>query len=230
MPAEYCRGFLLSNDALEREITWSVDAYCDELFDSDLGEMVIAEYNRLVCDVERFRDDALEINAARGNGFFYTNTLRGIPLRLDDPVLKEKVLTKIYDKHHERLFQAVKEALKEHEKCLIIDGHSFPDDVYYGEDLPDFCIGTDDFHTPPELTEKAIAVIRSLGYTVEINRPFGGTIVPMAYYGKDKRVMSLMIEINKRLYLNGSTPEKSADFIKIKAVCNQIIENLKEAM
>ena len=33
------------------------------------------------------------------------------------------------------------------------------------------------------------------------NQPFSGTIVPMKHYHKDQRVQSLMIEINRWLYL-----------------------------
>ncbi|MCL2499095.1 MAG: N-formylglutamate amidohydrolase [Defluviitaleaceae bacterium] len=230
IPVEYKSGFLLSDDALAREVLWSVDAYCDELFDAGIGKRVVAEYNRLVCDPERFRDDALEENAKKGNGFFYTNTLRGLPLRREDPALKHKVLTQIYDKHHEKLTRAVGEALREFGRCLIIDGHSFSDDPYLGEDLPDFCIGTDACHTPLALAETAVDFLRSFGYTVEVNRPFSGSIVPMAYYGKDKRVTTLMIEVNKRLYLEGATLTKSKDFDKIRKVCIQTIKTLMEAM
>jgi N-formylglutamate amidohydrolase len=226
IPEEYRKGFLLSDEELERETALSGDAYCDELFDAGFGTAVVFGYNRLLCDVERFRDDELEINAKKGNGFFYTHTPRGVPLRRDDPVVKEKVLTEIYDKHHARLFLAVEETLGKHDRCLIIDGHSFSDDPRIGEGLPDFCVGTDGFHTPPRLSQAATDVLRSYGYTVEINRPFSGAIVPMAYYGKDKRVLSLMIEINKRLYLRGGTVEKSKDFTKIKEVCTHIIKAL----
>ncbi|MCL2604038.1 MAG: N-formylglutamate amidohydrolase [Defluviitaleaceae bacterium] len=230
IPAEYKRAFLLSGEALENEIASSADAYCDELFDIGFGKRILAEYSRLVCDTERFRDDALEENAKKGNGFFYTHTLRGNPLRNDDPALKQRVLTQIYDKHHEALSNAVEQALSEHGRCLIIDGHSFSDDPYHGDDLPDFCIGTDAYHTPPVLAETAVGFLRSLGYSVEVNRPFSGSMVPMAYYGKDERVTSLMIEVNKRLYLEGDTIVKSKGFNKTKDVCKQTIIKLMEAM
>jgi N-formylglutamate amidohydrolase len=149
-------------------------------------------------------------------------------LRQEDSALKEKVLTRIYDKHHERLTLAVDKALENHALCLIIDGHSFPDDPYFGDDLPDFCIGTDAYHTPDSLTQAAVNTIRTHGYTVEVNRPFSGSIVPMSRYGKDKRVLSLMIEVNRRLYLREGTLEKSKDFNRIMDVCKQTINKLME--
>ena len=66
---------------------------------------------------------------------------------------------------------------------------------------PDFCLGTDDFHTPEELVERVEKILESCGYSTARNQPFGGTIVPMKHYHKDQRVQSLMIEINRWLYL-----------------------------
>ena len=66
---------------------------------------------------------------------------------------------------------------------------------------PDFCLGTDDFHTPEELVERVETILESCGYSASRDQPFGGTIVPMKHYHKDRRVQSLMIEINRWLYL-----------------------------
>ena len=69
-------------------------------------------------------------------------------------------------------------------------------------DRPDICIGTDEYHTPDDLTKILCQGFEDRGYTVAINTPFAGTMVPMRYYHKDKRVISSMIEINRRLYMN----------------------------
>ena len=85
--------------------------------------------------------------------------------------------------------------------CLIIDGHSFPAlplpyELNQTAFRPDFCLGTDDFHTPEELVAKVEKELQSLGYSTARDQPFSGTIVPMKHYRKDRRVQSLMIEIN----------------------------------
>jgi N-formylglutamate amidohydrolase len=46
------------------------------------------------------------------------------------------------------------------------------------------------------------AVLQRLGYSTARNEPFSGTIIPLKHYRKDQRVQSLMIEINRKLYLN----------------------------
>lgn len=41
---------------------------------------------------------------------------------------------------------------------------------------------------------------KSLGYTVKINDPFAGSLVPMTHYGSNPNVLSLMIEVNRDIY------------------------------
>jgi N-formylglutamate amidohydrolase len=49
---------------------------------------------------------------------------------------------------------------------------------------------------------------RNHNLTVKINSPYSGTIIPLKYYQKDKRVKSIMIEINRNLYMdNGQVNE-----------------------
>ena len=91
---------------------------------------------------------------------------------------------------------------------MIIDGHSFPA-LHLPYELnqtafrPDFCLGTDDFHTPEDLLGKVEKILESFGYSTARDQPFSGTIVPMKHYRKDQRVQSLMIESNRWLYLGG---------------------------
>ena len=102
--------------------------------------------------------------------------------------------------------EAVEGALLANGHCLIIDGHSFPAwplpyELQQTAFRPDFCLGTDDFHTPEELAAKVEKILESCGYSTARDQPFSGTIVPMKHYRKDHRVQSLMIEINRWLYL-----------------------------
>ena len=90
--------------------------------------------------------------------------------------------------------------------CLIIDGHSFPAlplpyELQQTAFRPDFCLGTDDFHTPEELVERVEKELESYGYSTARDQPFSGTIVPMKHYRKDRRAQSLLIGINRWLYL-----------------------------
>ena len=119
-----------------------------------------------------------------------------------------------------------KESLRDNNTALIVDCHSFSNEVLPHEESdvrPDICIGTDNFHTPLELLSEVSGLFTDQGYDVAVNQPFSGTIVPLQYYGKDQRVTSIMIEINRKLYLDENF-NKSEDFDIAKTVINDLLE------
>ena len=83
------------------------------------------------------------------------------------------------------------------------------------KDTPDICIGVDSKYTSKELTDMVKDFFIDKGYSVRINYPYSGTIVPNKYfYKEEKRLESIMIEINKRLYLgNNSKIKKDIDIL-----------------
>ena len=119
---------------------------------------------------------------------------------------RQELLKRYYIPHYQKLTEAVEKSLLANNHCTIIDGHSFPAlplpyELNQTAFRPDFCLGTDDFHTSEELVERVETILESCGYSTARDQPFSGTIVPMKYYRKDHRVQSLMIEINRWLYL-----------------------------
>jgi len=228
IPDKYRRGILLDNQELNNELNYITDAYCDELYDDPrFQNRVVAKYSRLVCDVERFRDDKAEANAKRGFGLMYTKTSRGKPLRAHDQDLRNTILKEIYDPHHNDLTLLVETALRKYGYCLIIDGHSFNSSMIVKFDnlfsLPDFDIGTDPYHSPKPLAKALAAKVRELGYKPRFNSPFAGSMTPMKYYKNNKNVMSIMIETNRKLYMDETNGEKSGDFDKTKETCRRLM-------
>jgi len=169
--------------------------------------VVLAEVSRLVVDVGRFRDDAQEQMTQVGMGAVYTHTHDGRRLRQYSAELREDLLRKYYDPHHERLNAVVGKCLGDSGACLILDIHSFPSrPLPYEQNQnggrPEICLGTDDFHTCPTLREKAAQFYQARGFRVVENEPFSGTIVPSPYYQRDPRVQSLMVEFNRSLLMD----------------------------
>ncbi|MCL2285774.1 MAG: N-formylglutamate amidohydrolase [Firmicutes bacterium] len=221
IPDEYRQTILLNDAELHNELAVMTDAFCDRLYDfPGVGDTIFAPLSRLVCDMERFRDDESEPCAKIGQGLMYTHTHDGKLLRKYDNALREKILAEYYDPHHARLTAAVDAALAKYGKCLIIDGHSFPD----GPSMPDFDIGTDNFHTPQNLRDALCKRIGELGFSHLVNIPYSGTITPMNHYGKDSRVKSVMIETNRKLYQQPGQFDKTSDFEKVRNVCHQLIK------
>ncbi|MDG2198668.1 MAG: N-formylglutamate amidohydrolase [SAR324 cluster bacterium] len=117
--------------------------------------------------------------------------------------------------------------------CLIIDSHSFPAlplsyELNQTAFRPDFCLGTDEFHTPEELVAKVEKTFESCGYSTAQDQPFSGTIVPMKHYQKDQRAQSLMIEINRWLYLGEDFSVDREKMKKLVSVLGRVAEVLKE--
>ena len=203
---------------LQEELLLMTDRYTDELFSLPYSSIVFP-YSRLFCDVERFRDDAKEEMSQKGMGAVYTRTHNNVEFRKLLPEEKPRILTGYYDVHHQRFEQLVSEKLKKHNETLIIDCHSFnPFPLPHENDKSeraDICIGADDFHTDKKLAEYFRTSFETKGYTVKINSPFAGSIVPLKYYEKNKNVQSVMIELNRALYMNAKG-EKLENFEKLK--------------
>lgn len=230
IPDEYKSSFCA--EKVQREIDTMTDWFCDELFECG-AEQLIFPVSRLVCDVERFRDDRQEIMSRIGMGAIYQSCSDLSPLRKTNKAEKEQLLRRYYDTHHRKFADAVRSRLSQYGKCLIIDAHSFyptplPYELDKTEKRPDFCIGTSECHTPDFIADLLDTALKEKGYSVKRNSPFAGTIVPMAFYGKDTRVISVMIEVNRKLYLD-RPGVKNENFSVIKSViseCITLIESL----
>ena len=225
IPPNYAGSFSVSGKVLRREQLRMTDAWTDELFNApELTDCrIINPVSRLLCDVERFRDDRDEVNSRIGQGLMYTRGVFGRKLRDYDEDLRNRILADFYDPHHEKLTSAVDAALKNEGRCTILDGHSFnsvwPVRLNCLFRRPDFCIGTDPFHTPEGLRDALVKACRDSGYHVRVNTPYCGAITPIKHYGKDRRVISIMVEVNRKLYMNEKTGEKTENFEKIRSMC-----------
>lgn len=226
-------GYVDDETKIENEIIKLTDWYTDELFHSDCDEMIVTSFSRLFCDVERFENDEDEIMSKVGMGVLYERFDDDEVLRTVTPQYRKNVIRDYYQVHHNWLNQVISTQLELEGRALIIDCHSFPSTPLFkaieqSNNPPDFNIGTDPFHTPTELTELAIDYFNNLGYSCGLDWPYSGTIVPMEYYKKNKNVYSIMLEVNRKLYLNEPTNEKSVEFEKIKKVIEGFFNNLKD--
>ena len=228
IPAEYRESFYLSEDDIFKEQLRMTDSFTDKLFDIPHVEKLIFPISRLICDVERFRNEKDEEMTKQGMWVCYTKTSDCKPLKKVNARHKKEILNNYYDKHHFTFEKMVEQMLKENVQCLIIDAHSFssaplPYELHSQNVRPDICIGTDDFHTPKKIAEYLYNAFSELGYKVGINNPFCGTIVPLKFYRKNKNVNSVMLEINRSLYMDETTGQKNKNFLKVKQNILQII-------
>lgn len=220
IPSDVRAELLLDDEALEAELRAMTDHETDILFGvpSDVATPVVFPVSRLVVDPERFIDEDMEVMASRGMGVIYTRTSSGRPLRKNlTSGQRAALLERFYHPHHQRLTAAVSAALSEHGRCLLIDGHSFPSiplpyELDQDSARPDICVGTDVVHTPSWLRDLAVEIFEGSGLTVAINKPFAGAMVPAEFLGHDRNVLPIMIEVNRRMYMDESTGRRASGF------------------
>jgi N-formylglutamate amidohydrolase len=194
-----------------------------------------AVYKKLFCDVERFPSDENEPMATRGMGVIYTHTsMRHILRAQRDPATRQFLLERWYWPHHSKLERMVNDVVARSGACLIVDCHSFPSialpyELDQARHRSDFCIGTDPFHTPSSVRGAIVATIGKAGYSVTIDAPFAGALVPLASYRRDRRIWSVIIEVNRRLYMDEHTGVKSRAFEQVRDVVGQLITTAAEA-
>lgn len=235
VPEEFKEDFVLNQEEFEKEVEHMADNYTDLLYEELLyvSSFIKFTISRVVVDIERFENEIDEPMSKVGMSAFYIRTSKGEVLRsLNEE--KRAALKKIYDEYHETFTRLVDSSLVKNDKAIIVDCHSFPSapreyEPDQEDNRPDICIGSDEYHTPKELTDILKSNFEGLGYFVKVNSPFAGTIVPLKYYKKDKRIVSVMIEVNRKLYMNEETFQKLKSFSEVgKAISRCIIKSLNQ--
>jgi N-formylglutamate deformylase len=232
IPATVRPELLLSDQDLALEVLRMTDHLTDKLVATALStaQRVRFPVSRLVLDPERFAIDADEPMSRVGMGVIYERTSHGAPLRLPlAPAARQRLLETYYAPHHASLEASVASALERYGRCSILDTHSFPSrplpyELDQSSDRPDICIGTDEFHTPAPLADEFVRRFSAEALAVARNRPFSGTIVPMRYFRNDRRVMSVMIEVNRRLYLDEATGKAGKRFGHVQSTLARVLE------
>lgn len=213
-PSESTHSFM----DLDEEEKLLIDYYTDELFVLRKQERnicsVVFPYCRLYCDVERLVNDPLE---DIGLGISYRRTVDSNYLPFEERSFsKLNEAFKYYADFHADVSKKIVE-ITYMNKILLIDCHSFSAHPNLLNPTPpdiDICIGYNDDETRPytKTIDNIVQYFKSLGYKVGINEPFSNSKtfpVPVKYH-------SVMIEVNKRLYMNERTLDKIDSFYKLK--------------
>ena len=151
--------------------------------------LMVFNYSRIFLDVERLPDDELE---KEGRGKIYIVASDGSLLRHLTQNKRERI-ERIYEEYHRTFRDLVTEVQERfNEDTLIIDLHSFTDANHTGIDI---CLGFNDTSSRKKAS-KMKRLFEEAGFTVGMNYPYSNSIQPV------DGVDSVMIEINKKLYLD----------------------------
>lgn len=196
---EFKKNLTINYNKFQRENIFISDYLIDKFVPNNFNNIVKFEYSRMLCDVERYLDDEQEEMSKYGMGVLYTKDSNGLEFVKRNN--KEEII-KLYKAHHKKLDNMVLKLLKKYNECFIIDLHSFSDEFVYKifkkNNNPDICIGINESNYDKDLLLKTVSHFKKYGYTVKINYPYSGSIIS----NKFPKVKSIMIEINKRIYLN----------------------------
>lgn len=230
IPLEEMDLYAVSEDFLRDENLRLADLHTDSLYDLPGAARAVFELSRFCVDVERFSDDTQESMAARGMGALYTCGTDLAPIRPHIPSdRRTRLLHQYYWPHHNRLDTLAQERLDAFGGCLVIDCHSYPSKPLPYElenralPRPEIGIGTDLFHTPPELLKVMETCFQDRGYEIAVDTPFSGALVPNRFYSRDKRVASIMVEVRKDLYMDEISGVPNDNFNKIRKDLTEIM-------
>jgi N-formylglutamate amidohydrolase len=93
----------------------------------------------------------------------------------------------------------------------------------------DFVLGDrDGTSCDPRFTEFVRGVLAGMGYQVKVNDPYKGVELVRAYADPAAGRHSLQIEINKRLYMDEATLEKTAGFDVLQRNLSSLLQEIKK--
>ena len=210
------------------------------------AHLLLAHFPRSYIDVNRSHDDIdTELLDGHWQGdfpIFPTNrsdagiglirrlVKPGIPVYERD-LSSDEIIARIenyYRPYHNALADLIEGAHYNFGQAWHINCHSMPSSSAYpkrpigligNQPKPsDFVLGDRDGTTcDPAFTRVLRDFIKSLGYTVTINDPFKGVELVEKYSNPARGYHSIQIEINKALYMNDDTNEKTANYEVLKA-------------
>lgn len=216
------------------------DSYVDELVTSaaQAGATVLAaEFPRSYIDVNRAEDDidpALLAEPWPGPLQPSARTLLGLGLvrrlcKSSVPVYRgplpvaevKRRIHECYRPYHAALEKIIAQRMRQFGECYLIDAHSMPDKGSDNQSArrPDFVLGDRNGESAdPSFTGRVCTMLREMGYSVALNDPYKGVEIVRRYGQPHKGQHALQLEINRRLYMNEQTLEKTAGFAKLQTV------------
>jgi N-formylglutamate amidohydrolase len=227
----------------------SEDAYVEELFAFVIAlgaPLLYAHFPRAYLDVNRepyeldpvlFRDglphyaNTQSVRVVGGLG-----TIARIVSESDEIYLEPlsvgaalERINRLYTPYHETLRDLLVAAQSEFGLAVLIDCHSMPSNPIadHSGGRPDFVLG-DRFGTScsGELTRLAANHLKTLGYVVALNKPYAGGYITEHYGRPYKGQHVLQIEINRALYMDETSFEKSVGFERLRGDLEAMVHAL----
>ena len=247
----YPRAFLESSQLDAQTLRKSEDCYVDELFAAvpDHGApLLAARFPRAYLDVNpepyeldpELFDEPLPdfanpqtMRVVGGLGTIArivsdTEEIYGNQISLSSAMER---IERLYKPFHAALKLLLEKTRDQFGYAILVDCHSMPSSStnYPAASRPEFVIG-DRFGTSCDtrLTRMLKDVVGQVGYQAQLNRPYAGGFIT-EFYGQPKYgIHAIQLEINRGLYLNEDSLERSRRFAsfrrKVDRMTRQIVD------
>jgi N-formylglutamate amidohydrolase len=152
------------------------------------------------------------------------------PLPVDEALAR---IDCVYKPYHRTLRELLMATCTDFGVVLLLDCHSMPSSVRgaSARQRPDIVIG-DRFGTSAasELTAIATELLARLGYAVTRNKPYAGGFITEHYGQPAKGIHAMQIEINRSLYMDERTLERTGGFKRLSADLARFADGLATAL
>ncbi|MES1199826.1 MAG: N-formylglutamate amidohydrolase [Pseudomonadota bacterium] len=141
----------------------------------------------------------------------------------------ERRIAMVHAPYHATLQALVEDTKTQFGCAVLIDCHSMPSSAR-GAHAPDIVLG-DRFGASchPSVTALAEATLRRLGYRVARNAPFAGGHTTQLYGRPMQRVHALQIELNRALYVDERSLDRTSGFARVRTDMTRLAEALAAA-
>ncbi len=150
------------------------------------------------------------------------------PISLETAFLR---IERLYKPYHAALTALMQATRAKFGTAFLLDCHSMPSQQSDRGGWPDFVLG-DRFGAScaPEITKLVQALLKSLGYRVALNKPYAGGYIT-EHYGKPAQgIHALQIEVDRSLYMNEDTFEKSPAFSGLQSDMERLVGMLVQEL
>lgn len=238
----YPRDLLDASKLCAVELRRSEDAHVDALFSGaiDVGApLLAAHFPRAYVDVNRepYELDPTMFDAplppyavtrsprvAAGLGSIPRVVAAGVDIYRRRLSFAEAAarLDACYRPYHAELRRLVRSTRARFGECLLIDAHSMPSSGLGRVDEPggrqvDMVIGDNHGRAArPALVSAAKDYLEGQGYVVAINDPYPGGYVTKAYGAPGTDVHAMQIEVNRALYMDESSYDRTPYFERLQ--------------
>ncbi|AIY39236.1 N-formylglutamate deformylase [Collimonas arenae] len=227
------------------------DAYVDELWSGARqsgATLLAARVHRSYIDLNRSRSDIdpalmaepwpepiqVSEKSKAGMGLIRRYALPGVPMyerKLSVAEVQQRI-SRYYDPYHAELQQWINNAHARFGQVWHIDCHSMKSvgnamNIDNGARRPDFVLGDrDGSAADPAFTQWVAQQLQAQGYTVKINDPYRGAELVRAYSDPQHGRNSMQIEINRALYMDEQSLQRSAGFATLQNNLTQLAEGM----